>query len=81
VIIISIFALDWIQKLRSTQVEAGRTVALLAPRFEDDESRQIENLFAQQVEAAVHALNPKAVVVQTDSFVRGRETAVLTLRF
>jgi hypothetical protein len=80
VMIISLSAVYWIQQPRSTPVETGKIIALLVPRFEDDEGRQIENLFTQQVQAAVHALQPKAVVVQTDSYVRDRETAALTVK-
>jgi hypothetical protein len=80
VIVIALFVIYWIQKPRGTSVESGTTVALLVPRFEDDEGRQMENLFTQQVQAAVSALQPKAAVVQTDAYVRDKETAVLTMK-
>src|SRR5262249_22716606 len=56
VLIVAVFAVLWIQKTSKPEIEKGSTVALLVPRFDGDEGRNIERLFAQEVQTAVHAI-------------------------
>jgi hypothetical protein len=75
IVIAAGFLIYLVNRTEFPQVEKDTKVALLVPRFDNDENRQFENLFSQQVQAAVHTLVAQATVVQFDGYVRDRSEA------
>jgi hypothetical protein len=77
VAIVAGFLIYWVHRSELPLVEKGNLVALVVPRFDNDENRQLETLFSQQVQAAIHSIQSHAAVVQFDGYVRDRSDAVL----
>jgi hypothetical protein len=59
VFIVAGFLVFLVQRTSPPEVEKGSTIALLIPRFEDDEGRQFERLFTQQIQAAMQTFRQK----------------------
>ena len=77
IFIIAGFLIYLVHRTELPQLGNDQKVALLVPKFDDDENRQFENLFSQQVQAAIHTLQAQATVVQFDGYVRDRSEATL----
>ena len=78
VLIVAGFVVLWLQKTPTPEISKGSDVALIVPRFENDEGRNIERLFAQEVQAAVHTVQTRAAVIRFDGYIRDQKTAELT---
>ncbi len=78
VVIAAVTLVLWIQRPRDAPVASDERIALIVPRFERDDQRQLEALFAQQVQAALHSFSKDAAVVRLDAYLEDRKSAELT---
>ena len=80
IVVAAITLILWIQIPRDATVASDERIALIVPRFERDDQRQLEALFAQQLQAALQSFSKDAAVVRVDAYLEDRKSAELTAK-